>query len=242
MQLKIQRSQRAGGLMGGAVFFCLDVRADYSPEEKHNIRRYALGGQLVYSSHAARKHSANADAHLERTQSGTAGERWAGLARGTLSHILSRLSLNISIASLGRGHHIECRDLQEMLDAEDLVRGACKNVTKYLEVASSFDGSETVIEYDKGEERIHIAQHAPPLLDYEPNAEGVFEARKRARLGPEAVLMFAIGRTIGRWWRRGETAVIAFLKTQGVNASPRAYRIGVAVLAAGLAALMWWLF
>ena len=70
------------------------------------------------------------------------------------------------IASLGRGHHIECKDLEELLETEDTVRTACKNVTRFLEVAETFNGSETVIEYEKGEEKIHVTQAAPPLLAY----------------------------------------------------------------------------
>ena len=53
MQLKIQRSQRTGGIVGNTVFFCLDVRADYSPEEQSNIGKYKLGGQAIYNSRAA---------------------------------------------------------------------------------------------------------------------------------------------------------------------------------------------
>jgi hypothetical protein len=91
-------------------------------------------------------------------------EQYAGLARGAFSLVMARLALNISIASLGRGHHIECKDLHELLEAEDTVREACKNVTRYLEVADTFNGSELVVEYDKGEERVHITQAETPLI------------------------------------------------------------------------------
>lgn len=166
MQLKIQRSQRAGGMLGNTVLFCLDVRADYSPEEQANIRKYRLGSEIIYSSKNSQKHVERANAQLDRTQSGSGGERAAGLARGLYSLAMAKMSLNINIASLGRGHHIECKDLEELLEAEDTVRAACKNVTRYLEAAATFDGSETVIEYKKGEEKVHITQTATPLLSY----------------------------------------------------------------------------
>lgn len=168
MQLKIQRSQRAGGAFGTTVFFCLDVRADYSNDEQDNIRKYRLGGEVIYSSQAAKRHLESAGAHLDRTQEGGAGNRWAGLARGAMSLALAKMNLNISIASLGRGHHIECRDLEEMLEAEDTVRTACKGVTRWLDAVSTFNGSEVVISYEKGEEQVHIAASAPPLLAYAP--------------------------------------------------------------------------
>lgn len=164
MQLKIQRSQRTGGVLGKTVFFCLDVRAEYSPEEQDNIRKYRLGGQIIYSSRTAENRRAEALAQFDRGQSNSLREQVAGLTHGMASAFMSRLALNISIDSLARGHHIECKDLEELLEAEDTVRTACKNVTRYLEVADTFDGSELVIEYDKGEEKVHITEAAPPLI------------------------------------------------------------------------------
>ena len=122
MQLKIQRSQRVGGVLGNTVFFCLDVRADYSPEEQSNVRKYKLGSQVIYNSKAAQKHLDNVGAQMDRTRSDRGGEVAAGLARGVFSLAMAKMSLNISIASLGRGHHIECKDLDELLEAEDAVR------------------------------------------------------------------------------------------------------------------------
>jgi hypothetical protein len=43
MQLKLKRSQRAGGVLGGKVIFALDARTDLSPDEKGLVSKYALG-------------------------------------------------------------------------------------------------------------------------------------------------------------------------------------------------------
>jgi len=166
MQLKLQRSQRTRGITASTVFFCLDVRADYTPEEKSNINKYRLGPQVIYNSRAAQKHLEAAGAHLDRTQEGPTGNRMMGLVRGATSLAMANMQLSISIASLGRGHHVECKDLEELLESEDTIRTACKNLTRYLEVASTFDGSELVVEYVNGEEKVHVAQDAPPLLEY----------------------------------------------------------------------------
>ena len=133
--------------------------------------KYKLGSQAIYNSRAAQKHLTKADAHFEQTQSKKLGEQFAGLARGTLALAMAKMALNITIASLGKGHHIECKDLEELLEAEDTVRSACKNVTRYLEIADTFNGSETVIEYEKGEEKVHINQGATPLLTYASAAQ-----------------------------------------------------------------------
>lgn len=189
MQLKIQRSQRVGGVIGSKVFFCLDVRADYSPEESRNIQRYRLGPEIIYSSQTARKHIEQAKAHMDRTHSRDLKEQLGGLARGAFSMALAKMSLNITIESLGYGHHIECKDLQELSDAEDTVRQACKDVTRYLQVAATFDGSETVIDYENGEEREHIIEHAPVLISYQPDPEAVARAAELEAAPPPPAAM-----------------------------------------------------
>lgn len=86
------------------------------------------------------------------------------------------MQLSITIASLGRGHHVECKDLEELLESEDTVRNACKNLTRFLEVAATFDGSEIVVEYVNGEEKVHIAESARPLLEYMPGPDSAANA------------------------------------------------------------------
>ena len=130
MQLKVQHSQRKGMTK---TIFCLDVRAEYTPDEKDNINKHNLGGEVVYSSKEAQTQLQN----LQNAQ--TAGG-------AILSRVLLGMNLNITIASLQKGHHIECKDLGELIDAENSVVQACKNVKGWLEVAKSFDGSEAVID------------------------------------------------------------------------------------------------
>lgn len=170
MQLKIQRSQRVGGVLGNTALFCLDVRAAYSEQETLNISRYSLGRQVIYNSAAAKRHLANYDANVGRMNSYDLKSQAAGFAKGMASLAMAKLSLNISIASLGRGHHIECKDLEELLEAEDTIRTACKNVTRYLDVAATFDGRQVLVEYDRGEEREHVSQNTLPILEYQPSA------------------------------------------------------------------------
>ncbi len=201
MQLKLQRSQRTRGVTASTVFFCLDVRADYTPEEKSNINKYKLGPQTIYSSRAAQKHLEAAGAHLDRAQGGPAGNRVMGLVRGATSLAMANMQLSISIASLGRGHHIECKDLEELIESEDTIRTACKNLTRYLEVASTFDGSELVVEYVNGEEKVHVAQNVPPLLEYvgSPNSANSHSAHQLSAPRP-TLDVEALGRIVRRHW------------------------------------------
>src|ERR1700712_447257 len=103
MQLKIQRSQRKG--MTGKVIFCLDVRAEYSGAERSDINKYAIGGQVVYNSRAQQRHTVNALAQATRIGGGAA-ETAKGIGRSLVSLALAKMNLSITIASLGRGHHI----------------------------------------------------------------------------------------------------------------------------------------
>ena len=157
MQLKIQRSQRMGGFTGGTVLFCLDVRADYASQEAANIAKYKLGKEVIYNSAAAKRRLDSASGQLDRTQSGGAGEFATGLARGAFSLALAKMNLNITMASLERGHHIECKDLPELMEAEEAVMQACRNVRDYLSLAATFNGSTILVDFSQKDEQVHTA-------------------------------------------------------------------------------------
>lgn len=156
MQLKIQRSQRMGGAMGGTVLFCLDVQADYSHPEADNIAKYKLGKQVVYNSRAAKR-------HIERAKDSADGGTVTGYIGGAVSLVRASLSLNISIDSLGRGQHIECKDLEELLEAEDAVMVACRMLKRFLETAATFNGSIALIDFDDGE-KLHTGTGSLELI------------------------------------------------------------------------------
>jgi hypothetical protein len=140
MQLKIKRSQRTGGLLGGKVIFELDLRAEYTAEEKASINKYDLGGEVIYNSQAAK-------AHLDRMERQVDGGGM-GLLKGVGSLMLAKMNLNITIASLAKGHHVECKDLNELMEAEQALCDACKNLKGFLDVAATFDGREVVIDFN----------------------------------------------------------------------------------------------
>ena len=141
MQIKIKRSQRSGGVFGGKVFFALDIRAEYTPDERTNINKYNLGGEVIYNSQAARQHLEN----IGRQVDGSA----KGLLKGLGSLALAKLNLNVTIASLQQGQHIECKDLAELLECEDAICATCKNVKSFLEAAATFDGRELIVDLDE---------------------------------------------------------------------------------------------
>ena len=140
MQLKLKRSQRSGGMLGGKVIFILDAKMDLTQEEDHNVKKYKLGSEVIYNSEASKKHLQSGAAALA---SGSVG----GLLKSGVSIAMARLNLNITIDSLAKGQHVECKDLDELMGAEEAIRQACENVQGYLHLAATFDGREEVIEY-----------------------------------------------------------------------------------------------
>src|SRR5258708_32572230 len=98
MQLLVKRSQRSGGVFGGKVIFTLDMRADYTAEEKANINKYNLGGEDIYKSQAAQR-----DLGRMGRQGDGSG---LGLFKGVGSPMRAGLSSNITIARLAERHDI----------------------------------------------------------------------------------------------------------------------------------------
>ena len=140
MQLKLKRSQRTGGMLGGKAIFMLDAQVMLTNEEAHHVKQYKLGGEVVYNSERSRK-------HLENAQAGLAERTALGVSKGLARVALAKMSLNITIDGLTKGQHVECKSLDEMLGAEEAIRTACEGVKTYLNLAATFDGREEVVEY-----------------------------------------------------------------------------------------------
>lgn len=138
MELRMKRSQRATGLMGGKVKFALEAQLLINEEERALIKKYKLGDTLVFASGNAVKH---ADAALASVDT---GRMWS-MAAGAVRAGLSRLSFQVTIDSLTKGQTIELNELPELLAAEEGVVEACQTTKAFLEAASTFDGREVVM-------------------------------------------------------------------------------------------------
>ncbi len=141
MQLKIKRSQKGGGgILSGAVTFCIDACVELTPQEQANVKLYRLGNQLIYSSEGAQQAAAgslmamdaargrgiavnNVDDFLASTTD-TIGHGLKAIALGAIAH----MKLKITIDGLQKGQHIECKSLDEVLGAEQAIMVACKTL------------------------------------------------------------------------------------------------------------------
>lgn len=162
MQLKIKRSQREGGVLAKTAIFIIDARVQFTAQERANITRYKLGNQVIYNSEASKRALDKGDAHLSR---GSIGGNLKSLAYSALA----AMNLNITIASLEGGQHVECKSLDELLGAEDAIMEACRNLKGYLDTASTFDGREVLVDFADGEPAVVATAVTPqPMLVQEP--------------------------------------------------------------------------
>lgn len=130
MQLKIRRSQRGGGL--GAAMLTLHVMVDLTEEERALFDRHKWWSMVVYSS-------SQADRNAERMHA----QDWKAFFAVLVDKFTKRF---FTMRNLVSGEQIECRDLSEMLAAEQQIREACTNLKTYVELAKRFDGSEEIID------------------------------------------------------------------------------------------------
>jgi hypothetical protein len=125
MKLLLRRDQKPAMMMG-APTFTLDVRAELEPEEKAAVDKYKLGKTVLYLR--------NKDIP-ENT--GTLGSL-ASIVKWRLTN------LSISVNDLAQGKRIECKDITEMLGAEDQIKEAAQTFRAILAAAAGFGGEEVV--------------------------------------------------------------------------------------------------
>lgn len=191
MQLKLSRSQRDGGLVSTTAIFCLDARVQLSAQEDADISRYRLGRKTIYNSEASKRQLAKASVEMDGSL--------AGSLKGLAYMGLSRLNLNITVNSLRKGQHIECRDLDELLGAEAAIMTACENLKGYLDTAATFDGREIVFDFATGVPPVASGSSAPMprVADVLPLPAASAPHHDRDLILPEPALAAAFNREPG---------------------------------------------
>ena len=123
MQLILQRSQKSG--MIGKVTFALDARAQLSDDETDYVKTYKMGKEVLYQSYKI-------------------ADPGSGLL-GVASRIaMKALNLTITVDSLVKGQHVECKDILEMRAVEGQIKEACGVFKEVLESAAHFEGEEVI--------------------------------------------------------------------------------------------------
>jgi hypothetical protein len=152
--LKLKRTQKPGF---NSLIYMLDARIDVSAEVRALIAKHNLGSRVIYESSDRQKHAENVQAHLADSHSQTslfappseqvkgAAKTFWKLGRAAVSAARAALALRVTVNSLLSGVHVECKSMEELLEAEDAFREAKVNLEGYIAAAQTFDGREEII-------------------------------------------------------------------------------------------------
>lgn len=156
MRLKLRRSQRSRFM--GKMYFALDARIELTAEERSLVEKYHLGDSVIYESTSRERHRNAMMAHAESTRDQPGlldspkdqllglGKTLFRVARAGASATAAALSLRVTVYSLMRGVHIECKSMNELLGAENAIVEAAQNLKAHLQTAMTFDGREEIID------------------------------------------------------------------------------------------------
>ena len=123
MQLLLRRDQKSG--LMGKVTFTLDARAQLSDDEAANIKKYKLGGEVIYEKRKV---------------------DWDGTGlMGVAARLATKaINLTVTVDDLVMGKHLECKDIVEMRAVEEQVKEATAVLKEVLEAAAHFGGEEVL--------------------------------------------------------------------------------------------------
>ena len=123
MKLLLRRDQKSG--LMGKVTFMLNVRAEVSDDEKEHIQKYKLGDTMLFSNY-------------EMVDPGS------GLL-GLASRMAAKaMNITVTVNDLVNGKRIDCKDIVEMIAAEEQLRVAAGQFKSVLDAAAQFGGEEVV--------------------------------------------------------------------------------------------------
>lgn len=130
MKLRLNRSQRQTGVMSKKVLFALDAQVDLTAQEAEYVSKYKMGSALIYN-----KDRVNPELNDYAS------------AKGIMRNLsAAALNINLTVNDLVRGRTIECKDILEIIDAEETVKSACQGLKNLLEACAGFEGEE-IIDY-----------------------------------------------------------------------------------------------
>lgn len=128
MELLLSRSQKTGIAGMGGISFILHVRTALSSQEEDYVRTYRLGNTIVYEKKSVTDKLAE-----------------SGVFKELLTKIFARASGRMfTVNDLVRGRKVECKDIVEMLDAEEQIKEASDVFHNILMTCQRFGGEEVI--------------------------------------------------------------------------------------------------
>ncbi len=133
MQLRLKRGQKAG--MTGNVTFKLYFIVDLDAEEAADLQKYKFGKDVVYETPMG----AAASAGLR------GAEGMSGIGRGLVSTLAAKaLNQILTVNDMVNGKEIACKDIGEMIAAEEQIKEACQGLSRILHACRRFEGEEVI--------------------------------------------------------------------------------------------------
>ena len=128
MKLKLQRSQKSG--LTGSITFKMLAIVDLDTDEAAAVKKYKLGKEVVYTS--------------PKGEAATAMLA-SGALKGITATIAAKATNQIwTVDDLIKGKEIACKDVTEMIAAEEQIREACQGLARILFVCQHFEGEEVI--------------------------------------------------------------------------------------------------
>tara|TARA_R100000656_G_scaffold47199_1_gene38302 strand:+ start:1298 stop:1726 length:429 start_codon:yes stop_codon:yes gene_type:complete len=133
MQLRLKRDQKAG--MTGNVTFKLYFIVDLDPEEAAALQKYKFGKDIVYETPTGAAASA-----------GLRGAEGVGnIGRGLVATLAAKaLNQILTVNDMVNGKEIACKDIGEMIAAEEQIKEACNGLSRILYACRHFEGEEII--------------------------------------------------------------------------------------------------
>ncbi|MGP1354553.1 MAG: hypothetical protein ACTS1Z_14650 [Parasphingopyxis sp.] len=125
MELLLSRSQKSG--LGG-VKFILDVRSKLTSQEEEYVQKYKLGKTVIYEKQSVADAMASSGAFKQ-------------LAVAVAARSTGRM---FTVNDLVSGRRVECKDIIEMLEAEEQIKAAAGVFHTVLMTCQTFGGEEVV--------------------------------------------------------------------------------------------------
>ena len=130
MKLKLRRSQQSG--LTGTVKFSLHAIVDLNTDEETALKKYKFGKSIVYESPKGA-----AATEMFRATGGSFKSSIATIAAKAMNQLLS-------VNDLVHGKEITCKDINEMIAAEEQVIDGCNGLARILYVCQNFEGEEII--------------------------------------------------------------------------------------------------
>lgn len=118
----------------GAISFVLNLRSKLSDQEAEYVRKYKLGKDILYEK---------ASVMDKLPKLGPVQRLFSVFAAKAKGHIFT-------VNDLVKGRTVECKDIIEMIEAEEQIKKAAQSFHNVLQTCQQFGGEE-VIKYPRDE-------------------------------------------------------------------------------------------